>query len=437
MTAFGAGKPGLQQRIGLLILFHQRQRTPVHQHQHQRFAGGFKSGNQIALALRQGDIGPAGGLMRHALRLAHHGDHHIGLLRRRDRFVDHFLRRAWVNLHRVLIQIEEIDNAFVIGNVRPFGVNHFAVIAQRFFDAGQDGHRLVGHPGRGPAAHHVALAVRQRAHHRDSAGFFQRQRIKTVLQQHQALASHFARLFTMQTTFRIGVLRVRIFRSQVAVGIVEQSHIIFHVEHVSGGIIQLGHGHLAGLHQPRQVLAVILVAHAHVDAGLQRYAHRVFRVGGHAVLNQLFDGAVVGNGDAFKAPLVAQDVFQQPGIRGRRGAVQRVQGHHHRAAAGIKPGFIRRHIVVEQALRAHVDRIVLFPALHRAVGGEMLDAGHHRIAVRRALALHRLHHRLAHHRGQIGVFPEPFGSASPARVAGDVDHRRPGHVQAVIGGFIS
>ena len=110
--------------------------------------------------------------MRHALRLAHHGDHHIGLLRRRDRFVDHFLRRAWVNLHRVLIQIEEIDNAFVIGNVRPFGVNHFAVIAQRFFDAGQDGHRLVGHPGRGPAAHHVALAVRQRAHHRDSAGFF-------------------------------------------------------------------------------------------------------------------------------------------------------------------------------------------------------------------------------------------------------------------------
>ena len=59
-------------------------------------------------------------------------------------------------------------------------------------------------------------------------------------------------------------------------------------------------------------------------------------------------------------------------IRGRRGAVQRVQGYHHRAAAGIKPGFIRRHIVVEQALRAHVDRIVLFPALHRAVGAKCL-----------------------------------------------------------------
>ena len=241
----------------------------------------------------------------------------------------------------------------------------------------------------------------------------------------------------MQAAFRVGVLRVRIFRPQVAVRIVEQPHVIFDVEHMTGGVIQLGHGHLAGLHQPRQVLAVILVTHAHVDAGLKRHAHRVFRVGGHAVLNQLFDGAVVGDRDAFKAPLVAQDVFQQPGISSRRGAVQRVQGHHHRAAAGIKPGFVRRHIVVEQALRAHVDRVVLFPALHRAVGGEVLDAGHHRIAVRRALALHRLHHRLAHHRGQIRVFPEPFGSASPARVAGDVDHRRPGHVQAVIGGFIS
>ena len=375
--------------------------------------------------------------MGHALRLAHYGNHHVGLLRRRDGFVDHFLRRARVNLHRVLIQVKEIDNAFVVGNVRPFGVNHFAVIAQRFFDAGQDGHRLVGHPGRGPTAHHVAFAVRQRAHHRDSAGFFQRQRIKPVFQQHQALAGDFPRLFTMQTAFCVGVLRVRIFWPQVAVRIVEQPHIIFDVEHMTGGVIQLGHGHLAGLHQPRQVLAVILVAHAHVDAGLERHAHRVFRVGGHAVLDQLFNGAVVGDRDAFKAPLVAQDIFQQPGIGGRRGAVQRVQGHHHRAAAGIQPGFIRRHIVVEQALRAHVDRVVLFPALHRAVGGEVLDAGHHRIAVRRALALHRLHHRLAHHRGQIGVFPEPFGSASPARVAGDVDHRRPGHIQPVIGSFIS
>jgi hypothetical protein len=35
--------------------------------------------------------------------------------RRRDGFVDHFLRRARVNLHRVLIQVEEIDNAFVVG----------------------------------------------------------------------------------------------------------------------------------------------------------------------------------------------------------------------------------------------------------------------------------------------------------------------------------
>jgi beta-glucosidase len=34
------------------------------------------------------------------------------------------------------------------------------VIAQRFFDAGQDGHRLVGHARRRPAAHHVAFAVR-------------------------------------------------------------------------------------------------------------------------------------------------------------------------------------------------------------------------------------------------------------------------------------
>ena len=117
------------------------------------------------------------------------------------------------------------------------------------------------------------------------------------------------------------------------------------------------------------------------------------------MFDQLFNRAVVGNGNALKAPLVAQHVFQQPGIRGCRRAVQRVQRHHHRAAARIQPCLVRRHVVVEQALRAHVDGVVLFTALHRAVGRKVFDAGHHRVAVRRAFALHRFHHGFTHRGG--------------------------------------
>ncbi|MNS65679.1 hypothetical protein D3C72_988550 [compost metagenome] len=163
----------------------------------------------------------------------------------------------------------------------------------------------------------------------------------------------------------------------MAIRIVKQPHVVFYVQHVTGGVIQLRHRDFAGFHQVWQVFAVVLVAHAHVDPGFERHAHRVFRIGGGTVFNQLFNRAVIGNGNTLKAPLVAQHIFQQPGIGGRRGAVEGVQGHHHRAAARVKPGFVRRHVVVEQALRTHIDGVVLFSALHCTVGSEVFNAGHH------------------------------------------------------------
>ena len=337
--------------------------------------------------------------MRHTLRFAHDRDNHVRLFRGIHRLVDHLLRRARIDLHRFLVLVEEGDDVFVVGDVRPFGVHHFRVITHGTLNPGQHGHGLIGHACRRPAAHHVALAVGQRAHHGNGAGFFQRQRVEAVFQQHQAFARHVTRFFAVQTAFSVGICRVRILRPKMTVRIVKQTHVVFHVQHVARGIVQLRHRYLAALHQPRQVFAVVLVAHAHVDAGLERHAHRVFRIGGGTVFNQLFNSAVVRNGDALKAPLVAQHVFQQPGVRGRRRAVQRVQRYHHRAAARIQPCLVRRHVVVEQALRAHVDGVVLFTALHRAVGRKVFDAGHHRVAVRRAFALHRFHHGFTHRGG--------------------------------------
>lgn len=66
----------------------------------------------------------------------------------------------------------------------------------------------------------------------------------------------------------------------------------------------------------------------------------------------------------------------------------------------------------------------------------MLDAGHHRIAIGRAFTLHRFHHGFAHRSGQIRIFAKPFRGAAPARIARDIDHRRPCHIQTIIGGFI-
>ena len=166
---------------------------------------------------------------------------------------------------------------------------------------------------------------------------------------------------------------------------------------MAGSIVQLFHRHFAGFDQPRQILRVILVAHAHVDSGLQRHAYRILWICRRAMFNQLFDCAVIGNGDAFKAPLVAQNIFQQPGVGGGWRAVQRVQRHHHRAAACVQPRFVRRHIIIKQALRTHIDGVVLFTAFYRAVCGKVFDAGHHRVTICRAFTLHRFHHGFAHY----------------------------------------
>ncbi|MNS65684.1 hypothetical protein D3C72_988600 [compost metagenome] len=91
----------------------------------------------------------------------------------------------------------------------------------------------------------------------------------------------------------------------MAVRIVKQPHVIFHVQHMARGVIQLCHRHLAGFHQIGHIFAVILVAHAHVDTGFERHAHGVFRIGGGAVFDQLFNRAVIGHGNAFEAPLIA------------------------------------------------------------------------------------------------------------------------------------
>ena len=174
ITAFSPRKPGFQNRISLLIFFHQRQRTPIHQHQHQRFTGGFQRRNQVTLALRNSDIGPAGGFVRHPLCFTDHSHHHIRLFRGLHRFINHLLRRARIDFDRFFILIQEIDNAFVTGNVRPFGIQHFTVFTDGIFNPGQYGHGLIGNTGCGPAAHHVTFTVRQWPNHRNGGRFFQR-----------------------------------------------------------------------------------------------------------------------------------------------------------------------------------------------------------------------------------------------------------------------
>ena len=132
----------------------------------------------------------------------------------------------------------------------------------------------------------------------------------------------------------------------------------------------------------------------------------------------------VGDKVARKAPLVAQDVRQK--VAGARGlAVDAVVGAHDALDLrlldqGLKGGQVR----VEQVLLGD-DRVELVPqGLRAGVHGKVLGAGR-RLEVLFVVALQALDKAHAQARGEIGVLAVGLVAAAPARVAEDVDVRRP------------
>ncbi len=77
-----------------------------------------------------------------------------------------------------------------------------------------------------------------------------------------------------------------------------------------------------------------------------------------------------------------------------------------------------------------VDRIVVAPAIRRAVTGEVFGAGHHMIGRAEIRSLEAAHLGGRHGRTQAGVFAGALDDAAPAGITGDVEHRAEGPVQA-------
>lgn len=99
------------------------------------------------------------------------------------------------------------------------------------------------------------------------------------------------------------------------------------------------------------------------------------------------------------------------------------------------PQAIVLDVVLEHARQAHVHGVVVAAAFGRAVQGEVLDRRHDAVRGGQIGALVGTDHHAGQQRGQVGVFAEAFRDPPPARVAGDVDHRREAHVEPVGAGF--
>ena len=148
------------------------------------------------------------------------------------------------------------------------------------------------------------------------------------------------------------------------------------------------------------------------------------------LVHEAADVVPVGHQHAREAPLVLEDLPQQPLAGRRRHAVHRlVAGHErHRARAG-RP-LERRQEVAAQLAPRDVGLGRVAAALRLGVAGVVLGGGHDRGRVVEALSLVAADEGGAELADQVGVLAEGLPGAAPAHVAGQAQHGREGLVDA-------
>ncbi len=186
------------------------------------------------------------------------------------------------------------------------------------------------------------MGIGQRADQRDGRVLAQWQRLLTVLQQDQRVARHLPCRLAMQADFGIDLDGIVRRLADTPMRIMEQAEVVLGTEHTPHGLVDQLDRHLTALDQPRQFLQIKRVMHAQIDTRLDRQARSLAPVAGHAVAQQFVDGAVVADVQPTEAPVVAQQVAQQPAVGAGRHAVDGVQRDHHAACAGVHRGTVWR-----------------------------------------------------------------------------------------------
>src|ERR1700722_3920100 len=137
------------------------------------------------------------------------------------------------------------------------------------------------------------------------------------------------------------------------------------------------------------------------------------------------DGAAIGNHVPFEFPFVAELIFEQKRAGASGLAVDAVVGAHDRAGSALRYRIAeRREVSVYLVVLADVDVGFVARGFGAAVNGEMFWRGDDAV-VARIVALHAGDEGGAHAAGEKRIFAVGYMAAAPARLAEDVDGGRP------------
>ena len=372
------------------------------QHDH-RLAGGGDGFGQRHLRRGDHDVGARLRLARHFLTLADRQHDDVRRLRRCDRCFDAALDRLFdagsVDRHdRVRIGRNRAHARQQVDRVRIGAIDI-------------------------PGADQFALPLHERPDQRDLlAGAGQGQQLILILQQHDRPACRVARHLQMR-----GRAHLRLFPAWVDAtkGIVEQTQLGLERQNAPHRLVQPRHRHLARLHQPGQMLHVETRLHRHVDARQESELRRLPLVRRKAVGDQFHVAGIVGHDQAIEAPLVAQNVRQQPVIGGCRHAGQFVERRHDRRRVRVERRLKGGEVDFAQRPFGHIHAVIVQAALGRAIGGEMLGAGRHGVGrAEPGATLEAAYARIRHDAAQQHILTRALDAAAPALVARHIDHRR-------------
>ena len=219
------------------------------------------------------------------------------------------------------------------------------------------------------------------------------------------------------------------------VGIFEEAEGEFYAEDAAHGFVDCGHGDAAGFDEAGEFGVVEVRHHVDIDAGVEGFFCGGGGIEGDAVVEKLHDGGVVADDESVEAPFLAEDGGEQVGVGGAGNSVEGVEGAHDGGGAGFDCGFVGREIDLAEAALAHVGGVVFATGFYGSVGGEVFNGGSYAVGFIEGVGLIAADVGARHGGAEVRVFARAFGGASPAGVAGDVDHGGVEPADARGGGF--
>lgn len=223
----------------------------------------------------------------------------------------------------------------------------------------------------------------------------------------------------------------------IDVGVLKEAKAKLHLQNGADRSVDLGGSELACLEGGGKSCGEggVIDGHLHVDSGVESTVCGIVSVLGEAMGLQALDGVGVGDDKAFEAPLVSEDIGEEPVVASGGHIIEVHVGRHDGCCTGVDGGVEWFQIDVLELGIGDVGGVVIAASLGSTVSGEVLDGGEDMVGSADVVALKAANLSGGKGRAEVGVFACTFDDASPTGIAGDINHGTEGPVDANGAGF--